>query len=156
MGQTYLERELIKPTPYLVSGTIFFLVLFIVVRSKFVRKCPMWIIRCIFILFTICFSGTISLVSVFSYISWMWTFLIVAIIHVPLYLLWLRFLQKKIKKDGSYELGDATETQFLMDPEESYSRKRQTAFHWAQVICSIFEALTIVIKPIIRFWCSSC
>jgi hypothetical protein len=138
MGQTYLERELIKPTPYLVSGTIFFLVLFIVVRSKFVRKCPMWIIRCTFILFTICFSGTISLVSVFSYISWMWTFLIVAIVHIPLYLLWLRFLQMKFKRDGLYELGDATETQFLMYPEESYSRKRQTAFHWAQVICNNF------------------
>jgi hypothetical protein len=67
----------------------------------------------------------------------MWTFLIVAIVHIPLYLLWLRFLQKKFKRDGLYELGDATETQFLMDPEESYSRKRQTAFHWAQILVLI-------------------
>jgi len=133
MGQTYIERELFKPTPYLVSFTIFFLVLFIVLRAKFQKKCPLWLIRCIFILFTFSFSGTISLLSVFSYLSWMWTFIIVAAAHVPSYILWLRFLQPKNKrnKESLFELGD--EAEYLMDPDERYVQKEQSNFHWTQV-----------------------
>ncbi len=157
MGQTYVERELIKPTPYLASVTVFLLVLFIVLRAKFGKKCPMWIIRIIFILFTISLTGTISILSVFSYLSWMWTFAIVAVVHIPLYLLWLKYLQKKTKKDSLYELGDAAESEYFMDPEESFAIKKQSAFHWAQVNNDDFLLSTLKVNSVHgRSWFSSC